>query len=220
MPKRRDSQRSRVYDWERTAVRQCLRRSIYAPDPEFADLEAIEVWLAPIWRAERGRLGRARVPAPALARKLWGQRRATAGWDHVLKLPRWARSPWVVLHELAHRLTPHDEAHGPRFVGVLIGLACRHIEGLHAETLMALADDMRVRYYLRSIGKVPVITLPQRVEQVLRDQGPLPEMFIASELDLSYRQVRGAALTLIRTRRARWYRKRLVLCGDAVARPT
>ena len=200
----RDSQRSLVYRWEAKASNGSLYR------PDLQSLEDVEAFLFPIWRSERGRVGLARQRPPTISRHLWGQRRATAGADHVIKIPRALRSRWVCLHEMAHRLTPRDEAHGPRFVGVLIGLLARHL-GYDAEELMSLADEMGVRYYVRSIGCVPVKPLSQKIVEIVEKGGPLPEMFLAAELDVSYLKVRGAALFLIRQKRARWFRNRLTL---------
>lgn len=215
----RDNQRSRVYEWERIAVRDVLGRCIYTH--EFDSLDECEAFLSPVWKAERGRVGLAKVRAPALSRNLWGKRRASASSDHVLKLPKWARSRWVILHEAAHRLTPRDEAHGPRFVGVLIGLAARWIDGADADRLMRLADEHGVKYHVRSVGVVPVHTPAMHVERVLRKEGPATAMDLACHLSLidgvqiTQKQVRGAALALIRAGRARWFRGKLTMLEAA-----
>lgn len=187
MRRPRDNQRSRVYAWERRAVFNATGRSIESPD--WQTLGEVEAWLVPIWRAERGRVGLAHQPAPELARNLWGMQRATATHSHTLKLPKWSRSKWIVLHEAAHRLTPTDEAHGGRFVGVLIGLAARHA-GHDAERLMRLADEFGVRYHVRSIGAVPTSSLADRLAAL----APVHEVEAAIELGLTWRQVRGAVL--------------------------
>lgn len=202
-PRRRDNQRSRVYAWER----KIKNRDEVAVNT----IEEVARYASRIWRSERGRYGLAKTRVPEFMPARRGQRNAIAFDHHVISLPRgWARTPRVILHELAHRLTPANEAHGPRFVGVLIGLLARHA-GYNADALMAEADAMGVKYHVRSIGAVPVSSLPDRVVRVLKESGPLPEMWIASELDCSYMQVRGAALQLARTGRARWFRKRLTL---------
>jgi hypothetical protein len=214
----RDNQRSRVYRWERLAAKHIDGRDFYAPD--FATLEECEAFMAPIWRGERGRLGLAKQRAPELSRNLWGQQRATASSCHVIKLPKWARSRWVILHEMAHRLTPQDEAHGPRFVGVLIGLVCRWLD-YDAERLMALADEEGVKYHVRSIGVVPTHGPAWHVLRTIDKHGPLSAMDIACHAtiiegaDLTLRQVRGAALALIKQGRARWFRDRLHLTAAA-----
>lgn len=219
----RDNQRSRCYAWERAAAKHIDGRDFYSS--EFNTLEECESFMRPIWRSERGRVGLAKHRAPELARNLWGQRRATAGPDNVIKLPRWARSRWVILHEMAHRLTPADEAHGPRFVGVLIGLVCRHMD-YDASRLMQLADEMGVAYHVRSIGSVPVHGPSWHVERAVAKHGPLTAMDIACHLtviegaDVTLAQVRGAALTLIRKGQAKWLRGKLhpIANGSVVKR--
>ena len=207
----RDQQRSRVYAWEKAASSKLTRMldgqvSVHRHhDSEFESVAQCSDFLAPIWLAERGRYGRARVPMPKIERPSWGQRSALAHWDHRITLPKWARNRWVILHESAHRLTPGDEAHGPRFVGVLIGLLARH-GGYDANELMATADEAGVKYHVRSIGSVPVLSLSERLQRLL----PVQEMEAAFELDVSWRQVRGASLQLVRAGLAIWKRDRLL----------
>jgi hypothetical protein len=202
----RDNQRSRVYAWEK----RITKGAHYSGT--LATLEECTEFLRPIWRAERGRYGRARVAMPPIERPAWGQRSAIAHDCHRITLPRWARNPWTILHEAAHRLTPDDEGHGPRFVGVFIGLVCRHM-GYDAEELMSTADEMGVKYHVRSIGSVPVLARgpAATVAKAIRDEGPMSEMDLACWCDLTYLQIRGAAMHLIKTGRARWLRKKLIL---------
>lgn len=209
--KKRDRQKSLVYRWEAAASGRLVRvfqgeMGVYRHTvSEFETLEECEAFLAPIWRAERGRYGRANVPAPLIERPHWGQRSALAHRDHRITLPKWSRNRWVILHEAAHRLCPRDEDHGPRFVGVLMGLLSRHA-GYDASELMAVADELGVSYHVRSIGSVPVQTLSQRLERLL----PISEMDAAFELGVSWRQVRGASLKLVRDGIALWKRDRLL----------
>lgn len=171
----------------------------------FESLEECESFMRPIWRAERGRVGLAKHPCPTLSRNLWGQHRATANYAGTeIKLPKWARNDWVILHEMAHCLTPGDR-HGPRFVGVLIGLLARHA-GVDAYESMARADEMGVKYHVRAIGVVPVRSSAERLAAIL----PCTVMEAAFELDCTWRQVHGYALQLIRQRRARFFRNRIV----------
>lgn len=213
MSRRRDSQRSRVYAWERKAT------PLSVWEPVFKTVEEAGAWLAPIWRKERGRVGQSFAPMPAVKPGHWGQRRALAHHNHTISLPKWARSPWVVLHEAAHRLTPDDEAHGARFVGVLIGLACRHLD-LDADTLMRAADEAGVKYHVRSIGVVPIHGPAWHLERALTSEGAMTPIEVACWLDIgcavsvSSKQVRGAALTLIRAGRVRWWRGKLRLCAS------
>lgn len=212
MRTKRDFQRERVYAWESRVTLP------HHSGQRFGTVEECQTYLDPIWLKERGRYGRARVPPPVVERPHWGQRRAVAHFDHRITIPRWCRNEWMLLHEAAHRLTVRhqDIAHGPRFVGVLIGLVCRHLD-YDATELMRQADEMEVRYDVRSIGVVPVHGPTWHVERVLRANGALSPMDIACELsilhghDLGLAQIRGAALQLIRAGRARWWRGKLAL---------
>lgn len=210
----RDGQRSRVYAWERRCVKELGRGNISIA--EFESLQECASYAEPIWRKERGRVGMAERAAPTIERPHRGQRRALAHFGHRITLPRWVRSRWIILHELAHRLTAMDEPLGPRFVGVLIGLACRWLD-YDANQLMALADEEGVAYYVRSIGSVPVRGLTWHVERAVRHHGPMTEIDLACYLSLAQgvdatpRQVRGAALQLIRRGGARWLRHKLTL---------
>jgi hypothetical protein len=204
----RDNQRSRVYAWE--------RRFRERWGTHYETIDEAAAWLAPIWRSERGRVGLAKQRAPMVARPHRGQRAALAHDDHRITLPRWARSQWIILHEAAHRLTPDDEPHGPRFVGVLMGLLCRRLD-LDADELMRAADEAGVRYHVRSIGVVPVHGPAWHLERVLRAHGPMTEMMAACHLGiidnvrLNWKQVRGASLSLIKRGVIRRWRGKLAV---------
>ncbi len=211
----RDTQRSRVYEWERAFVRSALGRSIH--DPEFATLEECEAFLAPIWRTERGRYGRAKTPVPTLSRNLWGQRKATGShWAHEIKLPRWARSRWVILHEAAHVMAGKAGGwHGPRFVGILIGVASRNM-GIDGQAAIDLAAEMGVKVDIRSVGAIPVMREPTLADRLLEHlPGRITQL--AWRAGCRRAQARGAALTLIRRGQARYYRGRLIELEGGVA---
>lgn len=80
---------------------------------------------------------------------------------------------------------------------------------------MALADRRGVKYRVQSIGVVPLHGPSWHVERAIQQEGPMSEMDLACWCDLTYLQVRGAALFLTRQRRARWYRKKLQLVQAA-----
>lgn len=204
--RRRDSQRSRVYAWER----QLKALGVDVHQPEFKTLEECEAFLAPIWSRERGRVGRANVPMPAFARNLWGCRSAAGSstW-HEIKLPLWARSRWVILHEAAHILCGWHEGHGSRFVGLLIGMAARHMQGFDAQAAIDLAAEMGVKVDLRTVGMIPILREPTLADRILPHlPGRITQL--AWRIGCRPSQVRGAALTLIRRGEARYFRHRLV----------
>lgn len=193
----RDFQRSLVYGWERAAA-ALEGRDLY--QPVCVSLADVQERAAPIWRAERGRYGKAKAQMPGINRPAWGQRRGLAkNGSYEITLPRWARSPWMVLHELAHFLDPKG-GHGPRFVGILIGLVCRHLDQ-DANQLMRLADAAGVKYGVRSIGTVPVRGPQWRALKALAAEGPMTSTALACWLSIGMygptvtpTQIRGAML--------------------------
>ena len=85
----------------------------------------------------------------------FGHRRATADENGVLQMPKWARTELVLLHEVAHCLTPSTfAAHGPEYAGVLLTLARR---GMGPGTAQLLEDAFaaeRVRWTLAVVPDV------------------------------------------------------------------
>lgn len=205
----RDTQRGRVYAWER----QTFGHRIWTAELALAELEAL---VNRIWRSERGRVGQAKRPAPIVVARRGSSAEAfsNAHGRAQIFFGAHCHNRIVVLHELAHCLTPSDQSHGPRFVGVLIGLYCRHLD-CDAKELMASADEMGVKYHVRSIGCVPVHGPAWHVARALREEGPMSAMDMASWLslacgvDITPKRVRGAALSLIRAKQARWLRNKL-----------
>lgn len=208
----RDHQRSLCYAWEARAVRLNNR---HKEQPAWANLSDIQAWVEPIWRDERARYGVKRRGAPSIERPHWGQRRALALPDHRITLPRWARTPWVVLHEMAHHLAAWHESHGPRFVGILIGLVSRHL-GYDALELMRLADEAGLKYRVNSIGSVPSHSIAARALEALRVEGDMTALELALWLSIgSYhppvteRQVRAALIHAMRQGTVRMWRGKL-----------
>jgi putative metallohydrolase (TIGR04338 family) len=84
----------------------------------------------------------------------FGHRRATADANGVLQMPKWARTELVLLHEVAHCLTPSTcAAHGPEYAGVLLALARRGMGPATAQALEDAFDRQRVRW---SLAVVPL----------------------------------------------------------------
>lgn len=76
----------------------------------------------------------------------FGHRRATADADGVLQMPKWARTEMVLLHEVAHCLTPWTFAsHGPEYAGVLLSLVRHGMGPAPAQALEDAFDRHRVR---------------------------------------------------------------------------
>lgn len=132
-PQPRDFQRSRVYRWEGLHV--------LPHDREVLSLEAcIELVDAAYRWAEPG-AGIDPGWQPPVVSDGRGRRHA-CGSRQVIKLPRWARTRPVVLHECAHGLA--DDRHGPRFVARYVDLLERFL-GLDRSDLHLSLARHRVR---------------------------------------------------------------------------
>ena len=110
----RDQQRQRVYDAERRVPSSPIGTGSMNEVTEFAASVVGSAW----WRKRCGvrvvhvKDGRGRVNACA--------------YGNTIKLPRWARSKMVVLHELAHVLNDSGGApHGREFAAAFLALVDR-----------------------------------------------------------------------------------------------
>ena len=112
----RDFQRARVYRWEAEHV-----------FPLAADRLSLEQCRALVERAYRWREAPGSDPgwAPPTVTDGRGRRHA-CGSRAAIKLPRWARTRAVVLHECAHGMA--DDQHGPGFVAAYVVLLERFAE--------------------------------------------------------------------------------------------
>jgi hypothetical protein len=115
--KPRDFQRTRVYRWEAAHVLP------HAGQP--LTLEACRTLVAAVFRWA----GR---PAPIVTDGRG--RRHACGSPEAIKLPRWARTPAIVLHECAHGLA--RDMHGPEFVATYV-LLLERFAGFDADELRA-----------------------------------------------------------------------------------
>lgn len=129
----RDTQRSRVYRWEGEHVLP-LDREVLTLDDCAQLVEAAYRWAEPHKVAERDW-------RPPIVTDGRGRRHAS-GSRQAIKLPRWARTRPVVLHECAHGLA--DDQHGPRFVARYVELL-EHFLRLDRSMLHASLAKHRVR---------------------------------------------------------------------------
>lgn len=114
MTRPRDSQRSALYRWEDRVARElspALNRKL--------TLEECEELIARVWDDYRTGTGPPRV-------KDGRGTTAARGSRWTINLPRWARTPRVVLHEVAHALGPEGAAHGPEFARLHLELLNRY----------------------------------------------------------------------------------------------
>ena len=127
-----DFQRSRVYRWEaehvlphcggKLSLEDC-RRVIAAAYAWYEAPSPGSAWMPPRLTDGRGR-------------------RHACGSREVIKLPRWARTPAIVLHECAHGMA--DDRHGPGFMAVYVALLER-FAGFDATQLRASLAAARVQ---------------------------------------------------------------------------
>jgi putative metallohydrolase (TIGR04338 family) len=142
-PRPRDSQRSRLYRAE-GEVDAGRRLPTVERMQAWVDGLVATDWFVARW-GERS----------FEVRPGFGHRRATADENGVLQMPKWARNELVLLHEVAHCLTPPAFAsHGPEYAGVLLTLARR---GMGPGTAQLLEDAFareRVRWTLAAVPDV------------------------------------------------------------------
>ena len=103
-----DPQQSLVYRWESTAA-----------DGQLNDKLTLEECRTLAENACYRYRPTANLPVVTDGR---GTRNARAYGEYKIGLPTWARTPAVVLHEVAHLLSPSGDAHGAEFVRVMCDL--------------------------------------------------------------------------------------------------
>lgn len=159
-PRRRpvDLQRARVYRWEQAQV--------FPGRDEPLALEACRALVEAAYRwAEADRAGEAGWAPPRVTDGRG--RRHACGSREVIKLPRWARTAPIVLHECAHGLAP--DRHGPRFVAAYAALLERFL-GMDGAALRASLDAAGVACgeALRGADGRLVLRAPRRLRPVAR----------------------------------------------------
>jgi hypothetical protein len=126
----RDFQRQRLYDWENARFAAIIDSR--APKLDMGECAALVRIACRAFKLHA-------LPQVTDGR---GARRAS-GSPRRVKLPKWARSPHVVLHETAHAITryhlPRSSAHGAEFCGMYAELLARFCGYQRA----ALIRDMR-----------------------------------------------------------------------------
>jgi hypothetical protein len=151
----RDTQKQRVYDSEDVIDKTTTVFKNVAEMQEFVDSILQARWFQSRW-------GRTRITV----KDGRGRRNACGGYG-VIKMPLWSRSRTVILHEVAHCLTPnHYAAHGPEFAGVFLFLV-RQVMGAEAgaKLLESYRTKPRVRYNFNAVPKAgsrTVVTKTQR----------------------------------------------------------
>jgi putative metallohydrolase (TIGR04338 family) len=136
----RDSQRARLYRAE-GEVHTGRRLPTVERMQAYVDALLAAEWFVARWGA------RAVEVRPG-----FGHRRATADEHGVLQMPKWARTELVLLHEVAHCLTPVTVAsHGPEYAGVLVALARRAMSPGTAQSLEDAFARHRVKWTMAAV---------------------------------------------------------------------
>jgi hypothetical protein len=120
-----DRQRARVYRWEQAVV--------FPGREDLLDLAACRMLVEAAYRWAEADCAAAPGWAPPRVTDGRGRRHA-CGSREVVKLPRWARTAPIVLHECAHGLAP--DQHGPCFVAAYVALLERFL-GMDGAALRA-----------------------------------------------------------------------------------
>jgi hypothetical protein len=152
----RDNQRSKVYAAESASGLMVNQQTI--PNAQ------LQEWVDAV--LDR-RVIRSRWGARSVEVKLTGGYGGARAWgSHKITASPSARNEYVMLHEIAHILTPQDEGHGPQFCGVLLFLV-RNVMG--AEAHKRLLTAMRQHRVKRSNAGIPAVRAnvpaPRKIRQ-------------------------------------------------------
>jgi putative metallohydrolase (TIGR04338 family) len=139
MTKPRDNQRSKVYNAEQVIRRNGQAFTTVAECQAYTDKVLASPYVRRKW------LKGTKMTATVLDGR--GRRNANADWTlREIKLPKWARTEDVVLHEISHLLAPKFEQHGWQFCEIFLDLV-RHFMGKDAhDKLKASFKQHRVRF--------------------------------------------------------------------------
>jgi hypothetical protein len=159
----RDSQRSKVYWWES----KCVSEGIFGPKAT----EGMEL-------AQCKELAREVFQAYTLSFRLEvkdGRRRSSAcGTMYDIRLPRWSRKRYIVLHEVAHSFVlgrvntladGRDPGHGKMFMRVYLNLLEAFAE-VNERDARKMARDMRIKIAPKTCFKLPTKSFVKRFERL------------------------------------------------------
>lgn len=130
----RDTQRQRVYDAERSVPRVLIGTGSVDEVVEFVGQVVGSAW----WRK--------RCTTGVVQVKDGRGRRIACAYGNTIKLPRWARSKQIVLHELAHILSDGDAPHGREFAAAQLALLDRFGEPGDGKILRDAYTAKRVKW--------------------------------------------------------------------------
>jgi putative metallohydrolase (TIGR04338 family) len=142
----RDSQREKVYRAEKVLEKGEIKYETVQECEQFLRKVFSDPWFKKQW------------PKKMAFRVYDGRRRRSAcGWGSIytcyMKLPRHARTNWIILHELSHGLQPPNTAwHGPEFCSIYVRLVHQFVGEQVFHELTRSFREHRVRYLWLSLG--------------------------------------------------------------------
>jgi hypothetical protein len=164
MLQKRDSQRAAVYSWERALEQLLPAAATRRLSLVECDLLVVRVW------SDYGHPCRPPTVTDGRCRRSAAYNART----NEIKLPRWARSQLVVLHEVAHALTPavlfetvkrprpHRQgflpaSHGPEFARLALDLFARYLPLAKGEIRSLGVNQKPRRVRFARVGTVPQV---------------------------------------------------------------
>jgi hypothetical protein len=113
MERPRDIQRSRVYRWEDEVAKKS--RGVLSKKLTLSQCQVLAAKAYGRYHPD--------LPAPIIYARRGTRTALSNASRNKINLPNWARTPGVVLHEVAHLVTPNTNAdHGPEFVRMMCDL--------------------------------------------------------------------------------------------------
>jgi putative metallohydrolase (TIGR04338 family) len=158
----RDSRRQRLYDAEDVVFNK-------SKPPEWRSVREVQDYADFVTATDAWKALEVGNEEPISVRDGRGRRRAGAeAFSNFITMPKWSRSKWVVLHELAHIaeayradwdngwpgyenengrvvLTRTTAAHGPEYAGVYLYLVREFLSGEAHDKLLAAFEDGGVK---------------------------------------------------------------------------
>lgn len=193
MTRPRDSRRQRLYDsqehgdYSATAIRLLGPGGDKVPSTGSVTIEAVQAYVD-------------HVTSAAWFQRRWGRRHITArhkvygsatGGGSTITMPPWSRNEMIILHEIAHCLTPSRYApHGPEFAGVFLTLV-RHAAG--AEVGRRLRERFR-----ENRVRVSMLEVPKPTRTVVTRSAEVSAKRAAAKQPLTPQEARRAADLLAR----------------------
>ena len=159
---KRDSQRGKVYKWERQFQERgtfCAKTFAYRCHNEMS-MDEIKALVAKVNRHFKMRPTRIDPGAG---------RRSAYSYGGKIALPKWARQPVVVLHEMAHEVhrylgRPGHAIHGREFVGIEMYLLVK-FAGYDIKELIRTANEVNIEFDSQNQVRKRIRDYRQRLKQ-------------------------------------------------------